>query len=424
MGGTKMSENNFINNMDLLHLKIINGFMIKVFWGALFLSVFQDFLLYIGLGDIKLSLLLTNAIVLLALILPAEILYLRGNNEKLLSRYNTFAILVYIFFALWNYSFVPSNIIFVVFNVIITAIYYDKVSYILVFLLSVGEILFFSLYIPAYRPEGNIWPEISMRLQILFFVSLLSYVVFNTSKTLVTKLMNEVARQEQLEKNMARLDKLYLVGETAASIGHEIRNPLTTVRGFLQILTAKIECNKYMENFELMISELDRANSIIGEFLNLARDKRIELKLKNINVVVDAILPLMEAYACSVKVQMESNLGQTKDLLLDENEIRQLILNLARNGIDSMPSGGILTISTYMKNQQVVLSVRDQGTGIDPGLVSQLGTPFLTTKEKGTGLGLAICYSIARRHNANIEVETSSQGTEFFVRFRIQQFPA
>lgn len=222
-----------------------------------------------------------------------------------------------------------------------------------------------------------------------------------------------------MEKDMVRLNQLYLVGETAASIGHEIRNPLTTVHGFLQVLKAKEECAKYHGNFELMISELDRANNIIGEFLNLAKDKSLELNLKNINAAVESIFPLIEAYALNYNVRLERSLGKTAEFLLDEKEIRQLILNLARNGIESMPSGGVLSISTYMENQQIVLSIRDQGRGIDSNLIGQLGTPFLTTKEKGTGLGLAICYSIARRHNAVIEVESSPKGTEFFIRFNI-----
>lgn len=181
-----MPKQNVINSVEVFHLKLINGFMIKVFWGAFFLSVLQDILLYLGLGVIKLSLLTTNAVVLIILILPAQVLYLRDSNHKFISHYNTLAILVYIFFVLWNYSFSPSNIVFVVFNVIVTAIYYDKVIYILVFLLSVVEIIFFSFYFPAYRPDANIWAEISTRLQLLFFVSLLSYVVFKTANILVT----------------------------------------------------------------------------------------------------------------------------------------------------------------------------------------------------------------------------------------------
>jgi signal transduction histidine kinase len=109
------------------------------------------------------------------------------------------------------------------------------------------------------------------------------------------------------------------------------------------------------------------------------------------------------------------------DLLLDEKEIRQLLLNLLYNGLESMPSGGDITIRTYTENENVVLSIQDQGHGIKPEILEKLGTPFLTTKENGTGLGLAVCYGIAVRHNANINIKTSETGTTFLVNFPISK---
>jgi signal transduction histidine kinase len=104
-------------------------------------------------------------------------------------------------------------------------------------------------------------------------------------------------------------------------------------------------------------------------------------------------------------------------LLLDENEIRQLLLNLVRNSIEAMPAGGNLVIRTFQEDSKVVLSVSDQGAGIPANILDKLGTPFITTKDTGTGLGLPICYQIAHRHNANIEINTSTEGTTFFVYF-------
>ena len=102
---------------------------------------------------------------------------------------------------------------------------------------------------------------------------------------------------------------------------------------------------------------------------------------------------------------------------IDTNEMTQLVLNLARNGLESMPPNGCLTISTFMDGQNSVLSIRDEGTGIKTENISKLGTPFFTTKEGGTGMGLPICYSIAARHNALIEVKSGPDGTTFLVRF-------
>ncbi|MDH7478742.1 MAG: PAS domain S-box protein [Syntrophomonadaceae bacterium] len=227
----------------------------------------------------------------------------------------------------------------------------------------------------------------------------------------------DITERKNLERGMAWLDRLNLVGEMAAGIGHELRNPMTTVRGFLQVLGGKPECQQYKEYFDLMIEELDRANSIISEFLSLARNKAIDLRPQNLNRIIESITPLIQADAmvrdCSVKIEP----GIIPDLLLDEKEIRQLILNLTRNGLDAMPAGRTLTISTFVSEGTVSLAVRDEGSGIDPSLLERLGTPFLTTKENGTGLGLAICYSIAARHRATIGVETGPAGTTFTIRF-------
>ncbi|MDR9788301.1 MAG: ATP-binding protein [Peptococcaceae bacterium MAG4] len=106
------------------------------------------------------------------------------------------------------------------------------------------------------------------------------------------------------------------------------------------------------------------------------------------------------------------------NLIILHQEIRQLILNLVRNGLEAMPARKKLTISTYLEEDEVVLAVQDEGRGIGSEMLDKLGTPFFTTKEHGTGLGLAVCYSIAARHNARIEVDTGTGGTTFYVRFK------
>ncbi len=149
-------------------------------------------------------------------------------------------------------------------------------------------------------------------------------------------------------------------------IGHEIRNPMTTVRGFLQLLGGKKECAQFNRYYELMIEELDRANSIITEFLSLAKKKTLSKKAQNLNPIVGALLPLIQADATRAEKYVKTTLGDTPDLLLDEKEIRQLILNLVRNGLEAMSPGGYINIRTYLNGKNVVLAVDDQGKGIDP----------------------------------------------------------
>lgn len=229
----------------------------------------------------------------------------------------------------------------------------------------------------------------------------------------------DITDMRQMEKEMNRLDRLNVVGEMAASIGHEIRNPMTTVRGFLQLMRENDAFSQVYDHLDLMIEELDRANSIITEFLSLAKDKAMELKSDNIDTIISKLLPLLHAKAVIRDQSIIYEMSPTPDFYLDKKEIRQLILNLVNNGLEAMSSGGVLKIMTSVEDGCVVLAVKDQGAGIDQSLLDKLGTPFLTTKEQGNGLGLAVSYRIAARHNARIDISTNSAGTTFYVKFSL-----
>ncbi|MPM38977.1 Sporulation kinase A [bioreactor metagenome] len=217
-----------------------------------------------------------------------------------------------------------------------------------------------------------------------------------------------------------RLDKLDLIGKMAAGIGHEIRNPLTTVRGYLQFISSKEHFKEYADKFNLMISELDRSNMIISEFLALSKNKVSRLELNDLNVIVLAIYPLLEVDALSENKIINLELDRSIPTInLDESEIRQLIINLVRNGLEAMPYKGVLTIKTRHDNQHVMLVIQDCGSGIPQNIIDQIGTPFFTTKDNGTGLGLSVCYSIAARHKALIDFKTDKSGTAFTVSFNI-----
>jgi signal transduction histidine kinase len=233
-------------------------------------------------------------------------------------------------------------------------------------------------------------------------------------------IVRDITKLKQLESSLVRLDRLNTVGEMAAGIAHELRNPMTTVRGFLQMLSKKTETSCFKEQFTLMIDELDRANSIITEYLSLAKNKVVQFEYHNLSSIVESLAPLIQADAAITGKCLKLMMGETSDLLVDPKEMRQLLLNLTRNGLESMQPGTTLTIKTYQKNDEVFLVVQDQGTGISKEILERLGTPFFTTKDNGTGLGLAICYSIAARHDAVISVETSSKGTSFFIRFKVK----
>lgn len=232
-------------------------------------------------------------------------------------------------------------------------------------------------------------------------------------------IVRDISDRIKIQQEIRRLDKLNLIGQMAAGIGHEVRNPMTTVRGFLQMLIKKPKYDNEKEIFDLMISELDRANEIITKFLSLAKKTSSDLQLHNLNQIIEDLFPLLQADAFNADKNIKIETVSIPDINLNKNEIHQLILNLVRNGLDAMQKGGYVTIETFINRGDVVLAIKDEGSGIDSSLLDKLGTPFLTTKDEGTGLGLATCFSIAKQHNARIDVDTSSKGTTFFIRFKI-----
>lgn len=193
---------------------------------------------------------------------------------------------------------------------------------------------------------------------------------------------------------------------------------MTTVRGFLQLMGGKEEFQKSRGHIELMIEELDRANDIISDFLSLAKNKTVDLKPLSLKDLIKNLAPLIHADVMVSDHEFVLDVQDTKVLLLDEKEIRQLILNLVRNGLEAMGKSGTLTIKTFMDNGEAILTVSDEGSGIASEDLEKIGSPFFTTKESGTGLGLATCYSICARHNATIHIDTGPEGTTFLIRFK------
>nr|WP_282434462.1 MASE3 domain-containing protein [Desulfosporosinus acididurans] len=234
------------------------------------------------------------------------------------------------------------------------------------------------------------------------------YIIFSTS---------DITELKRLQAEIFHLDRLNLVAQMAAGIGHEIRNPMTTVRGYLQLLGVKPEYSSQKSIFELMISELDRANSIISEFLSLARTKKAELELQNLNDILNNLYPLLEADTFNQNKQIEFVPGTIPDILINKKEITQLVLNLTRNGLEAMKERGRLRITTISEMDHVVLTVEDEGCGISNEDLAKLGTPFFTTKDYGTGLGIATCFKIAQNHQAKIDIDSGSQGTKFTITF-------
>lgn len=245
-------------------------------------------------------------------------------------------------------------------------------------------------------------------------IALLSRLADNISHALFALRTHAAAKTA---RDLGRLARLDLVGQMAASIGHEVRNPMTTVKGFLQMMAARDTNKTNCEYYRLMLDELGRANHIISEFLFLARNKRTRKTKTSLNDIIQALELLVQAEAVKLGHTISYELHEIPKLILDESEMRQLIINLIKNALEAMDQPGTVRVRTFIKNNTVCMEVIDQGGQIPAHVLEKLGTPFFTTKDCGTGLGLAVCYSIAFRHNAVLDIKTAAAGTTVLVVF-------
>ena len=234
-------------------------------------------------------------------------------------------------------------------------------------------------------------------------------------------IIHDITELRNLRDELGRMDRLSLVGQMAASITHEIRNPMAVIRGFVQLMRERFG-ETHNDYFRIIMDELDRANMIINDFLSLAQNRLIDKALTSLNDIIADIIPLIQADANLRGLHLEWHPGPSlPELWLNDKEMKQLILNLARNGLEAMKDGGSLRLSTRAYSDIVELRVKDTGIGITQMQMDKLFEPFFTTKSRGTGLGLPVCLSIVEKHHGSIEVESKEgKGTTFIVQFRIE----
>ncbi|WP_211748369.1 ATP-binding protein [Paenibacillus sp. Marseille-Q4541] len=231
--------------------------------------------------------------------------------------------------------------------------------------------------------------------------------------------LQDMTELETLRNELAHVERLGLVGQMAASITHEVRNPMAVVRGFLQLMREKSP-RSLDHYYRIVMEELDRANSIINDFLSLAQNQASEKEEVHLHHIIKELTPLLLADANMRGQTIELNLcDEIPSKHVNPKEIKQLILNLARNGMEAMGNKGTLIIGTALEEGNVKLSVSDNGPGISLESQNKLFEPFYTTKSKGTGLGLSLCLGIAERHNATICIDSEEgKGTTFTVIFK------
>ena len=243
---------------------------------------------------------------------------------------------------------------------------------------------------------------------------------YSPSKGYVAVISEDVTQYVNLQKEVARMDRLNLIGNMAAGLAHEIRNPMTVVKGYLQYFKKKLP-NGLHDQLDVVLSEIARIEVIITDFLAIAKTKPTEPEEQHLNGIIDNIAPLLLSEALKRGMSIEfKNSKDIPKIILAEKEIKQLLLNLVTNGLNAMEQYGALTIETKYQDNAVLLIVDDSGCGISKDLQAKIFDPFFTTRDEGTGLGLSVCASIVASHNGTIEVHSEEgKGTRFIITFPV-----
>jgi two-component system, sporulation sensor kinase A len=238
----------------------------------------------------------------------------------------------------------------------------------------------------------------------------------DTRKGLVT-IGRDISQQKIAEEMLLRKEKLSIAGELAAGIAHEIRNPLTSIKGFIQMMETNGEASK--KYLTIMASEIERINHIVEELLLLAKPQTRKLETFRVEELLQYVVNIMSHEARIKGIMISSQIDCPTQVSGDKNQLTQVFINIVKNAIDSMKSGTI-TVSCEERQDKIYISIVDEGTGIPPDRLKYLGEPFFTMKEKGMGLGLTISQKILQEHKGILQIDSEvNKGTTVKVQLPI-----
>ena len=232
----------------------------------------------------------------------------------------------------------------------------------------------------------------------------------------------DVTTLRKTEERLRRTEKLTVVGELSASVAHEIRNPLTSLKGFVQLL--QMEDQKHQFYYRIMLDELNRINHIVGELLLLAKPQHLKFSTADIQKLLSDVSSLLSTEAIYYNVQIISSFPEEEIFIeCEPNQLKQLFINIIKNAIEASSKGGSVEIAIHpAQDEQVMITVKDNGSGISKERLAKLGEPFYSSKEKGTGLGLTVSFKIVQAHNGTIRFNSQKNlGTSVDISLPIKQ---
>ncbi|MFP8782066.1 ATP-binding protein [Planococcus plakortidis] len=237
---------------------------------------------------------------------------------------------------------------------------------------------------------------------------------------LTALLIEHLQKQEYLYQSLMRHEKMETVSHFAAAVSHELRNPLQSVKGFVQLLQEyEYPRAKQLEFQQTILEEIKVAEDLIDDYLVYAKPIYGELKRIEVEPELSHVIKIMTPYANARNVEILVQAGDSSSPIMgDSQKLHQALVNVIRNGIEAMPDGGRLGVELETSAQSICVHITDEGVGMTKEQLKRLGEPYFSNKSKGTGLGLMVTYSIVNQMGGEIEVESEvGKGTKFTLEF-------
>ncbi|WP_218971551.1 PAS domain-containing sensor histidine kinase [Neobacillus soli] len=223
-------------------------------------------------------------------------------------------------------------------------------------------------------------------------------------------IFRDITTREKTLELLLNAEKLHIAGQLAAGIAHEVRNPLTVIKGFLQLMETQLDNKLY---FDIIQAEMDRIELILSELLVLAKPQDFKFEKEDLKTLIEDVKTLIGTEASMNNVQIDI-VNEYKNLIVkcDKNQLKQVLINFLKNAIEAMPKGGFITIEVKKHSiSKVKMLIKDTGSGMPQHILKRIGEPFFTTKESGTGLGIMISKQIIENHNGSIHFWSDQKGT-------------
>jgi two-component system sporulation sensor kinase A len=223
---------------------------------------------------------------------------------------------------------------------------------------------------------------------------------------------NDLSTYEEVKEMMIQAKKMSTVGQLSASIAHEIRNPLTSIKGFLQLLQAGVDHKE--EYYRIMADEIEKIETITTELLSISKPSTNKMQTEQVEELIKDVIVLLQSQARLKNIRIELEEPASAQIYCNRSEIKQILINIIKNAIEAMDEPGEIRLSIRTDKKHVTVNVKDEGIGVPQDLLQQLEVAFFTTKENGTGLGLNITKEILNHHGGSLNIlRNETKGSTF-----------